>query len=65
MILNLFTGMASTRAMRSKEWDETITHELITGVPELEIRRRGCQFVDELVDCGGEPRVFVTLQIGF
>jgi hypothetical protein len=37
---------------------------LITGIPELEIRRGRCQLVYELVDGGGEPRVFITLQVG-
>ena len=40
------------------------THELITGISELEIRRGRCELVYKLVDSSGEPRMFITLQIG-
>jgi hypothetical protein len=37
---------------------------LITGISELEIRRGRRELVYKLIDSSGEPRIFITLQIG-
>jgi len=38
---------------------------LVTSIPELEVWCGRGELVDELVDCVCEPRVFITLEIGF
>ena len=42
-----------------------ITHEVVTGVPELEVGHCGRELVDEQVDCSPKARVFVMLQVFF
>lgn len=56
-------GTLSIPRLRVEGNSKQNTHELVTGVPELEVRRRGRELVDELVDCGRKARVFVTLQV--
>jgi hypothetical protein len=36
---------------------------LIASITQLEVRCRGCQFIDELVDHIAQPGIFVTLKI--
>jgi hypothetical protein len=36
---------------------------LIASITQLEVRRRGCQFINELVDHVAQPGILVTLEI--